>query len=82
MRSARLGGTLSHPLGGRTLLRLSGSSAIVDDQLNDLEDGKVYSGQMAVERALTPTTGVVGSFGLDRQSLKDPGHWTTGWRGK
>jgi hypothetical protein len=81
MRSARAAATLSHPLGSRTLLRMSGSAALVDNQLNDLQDGKTFSGQIGIERALTPTTGVAASFGIDRQSLKDPGYSTTGWRG-
>jgi hypothetical protein len=81
MRSARVAGTASHPLGGRTLLRLSGSAALIDNQRNDLQDGKAYSGQIGIEHALTPTTGIAASFGIDRQSLKDPGYSTTGWRG-
>ena len=80
MRSARLGATLSHPLGGRTLLRLSGSAALIDNQLNDLQDGRSFSGQARIERALGTTTGVAASLGVDRQSLKDAGYSTTGWR--
>jgi len=80
MRSARAAGTLSHPLGGRTLIRLSGSAALVDNQLNDLQDGKTYSGQLGVERALSTTTGIAANFGIDRQSLKDSGYSTTGWQ--
>jgi hypothetical protein len=81
MRSARVAATLSHPLGSRTLLRLSGSAALVDNQINDLQDGKVFSGQVGIEHALSPTTGVAANFGVDRQSLRDPGYATTGWRG-
>jgi outer membrane protein len=81
MRSARVAGVVSHPMGSRTLLRLSGSAALIDNQVNDLQDGKVYSGQVSIERALTPTTGVAARVGLDRQALNDPGYSTTGWRG-
>jgi hypothetical protein len=81
MRSARLAGTWSHPLGSRTLLRFAGSAALVDNQLNDLQDGRTYSGQASIERALSPTTGVVASVGVDRQALRDPGYSTIGWRG-
>lgn len=81
MRSARAAATLSHPLGSRTLLRLSGSAALIDNELNDLQDGKSFSGQVGIERALTPTTGIAANFGIDRESLKDPGYSTTGWRG-
>ena len=80
LRSARVAGTFAHPLGIRTLLRLSSSAALVDNQMNDLQDGKIYSGQIGVERALSPTTGVAATFGVDRQSLRDPGYSTTGWR--
>ena len=81
MRSARVAATVSHPLGRRTLLRLSGSAALVDNQRNDLQDGKDYSAQFGIERALSATTGIAASFGLNRESLKDPGYSTTGWRG-
>lgn len=80
LRSARVGGTFAHQLGIRTLVRVTGSAAIVDNQMNDLQDGKVFSGQVGLERALSPTTGVAASFALDRQSLRDPGYSTMGWR--
>lgn len=80
LRSARTAATLSKPMGSRSLLRLSGSASLVDNQQNDLEDGKVYSGQISLERALTPTLGLALTAGLDRQSLRDPAYSTTGWR--
>src|SRR5206468_5598807 len=46
MRSARVAATMSHPLGSLMLLRLTGSAALVDNQINHLEDGKSYSGQI------------------------------------
>jgi hypothetical protein len=61
-------------------LRINASATLVDNQTNDLQDGKLYSGQLSVERALSPTTGVGLTLGLDRQSLEDPGYSTTGWR--
>ena len=82
MRSGRVAATFSHPLGSRTLLRLSGTAARVDNQMNDLQDGKTYSAQVGIERALTPTLGVAISAGIDRQSLKDAAYSTTGWRGR
>lgn len=81
LRSVRLAGTYSHPLGRRALARLTGSAALVDNQLNDLQDGKTYSAQLEIERALSPTMGVTASLGVDRQSLRDPGYSTLGWRG-
>jgi hypothetical protein len=81
MRSVRAAATLSRPIGSRTVLRLNASAAIVDNQFNDLQDGKAFSGQLSTEHALTASTGVAASFGIDRQSLKDAGYSTTGWRG-
>ncbi|MGN6849186.1 MAG: surface lipoprotein assembly modifier [Sphingomicrobium sp.] len=80
LRSVRTAATYSHPLGRRTLLRLNGNAALLDNQMNDLEDGKSYSGQLDIERALGPTGGIAANFGLDREALKDPGYATTGWR--
>jgi hypothetical protein len=80
MRSARIAATASHPLGSRTLVRLSGSAALVDNQLNDLQDGKAYSVRVGVEHALSPAMGIGGNISLDRQSLRDPGYSTSGWR--
>jgi hypothetical protein len=79
-RSVRIAGDWTRPLGRLTQLRLNASAALVDNQTNDLQDGKLYSGQLSVERALSPTTGVGLTLGLDRQSLEDPGYSTTGWR--
>ena len=80
MRAARLAATVSHPLGSLMLVRLSGSAGLTDNQLNDLQDGKTWSGQVGIERALTPTTGLAASVALDRHSLSDPGYSTTSWR--
>jgi hypothetical protein len=79
-RSARAAATWIRPLGSRTQLRINSSASLIDNQLNDLQDGKGYSGQISVERALSTTTGAALSLGLDRQSLKDPGYSTSGWR--
>jgi len=80
MRSARLAATWTRPLGRLTQLRLTGSAARVDNQLNDLQDGRDFSGKAEVEHALSATSGIALTGSLDRQSLKDPGYSTTGWR--
>ena len=80
LRSARLAGVFSHPLGPRTLLRATASAALIDNRLNDLQDGKSYYGRLQIERSLTPATGLSASLAIDRQALKDPGYATTGWR--
>ncbi len=80
VRSARLGATWTRPLGSRMQLRLTGSAALVDNEFNDLQDGKSYSGEAEIERALSTTTGVGLSLSANRQASKDPGYSTTGWR--
>jgi tetratricopeptide (TPR) repeat protein len=81
VRSARVGATLAKPLGNRMQLRLSGSASLIDNEFNDVQDGKAYSGQIGLERALSATTGIAMTLAIDRQSLKDPGYSATGWRG-
>ena len=85
VRSARIAATWARPLGLRTQVRANGSASIVDNQLNDLQDGTVYSGHVGIERALTATTGLAFTIGGDRQSLKDAGYSTNsrraGWVG-
>ena len=80
MRSVRVGTTVVRPIGRRSQLRLSGTAAIVDNLVNDFQDGKVYAGEFSVERALTETTGIALTGSVARQSLKDAGYSTTGWR--
>jgi hypothetical protein len=79
-RSARLGATWVRPIGKMTQLRLTGAAALVDNQFNDLEDGKTYSGRVEVEHALNATTGVGINALLGREALKDPSYSTKSWR--
>lgn len=80
MRSARMGAVWARPLGTRMQVRLTGTAALIDNQFNDLEDGKSYAGRIELERALSPTTGFGLNFSIDREALNDPGYATTGWR--
>lgn len=80
LRSARIAATFVRPLGIRTQIRVNGSASIVNNQLNDLQDGMVYSGRVGAEHAVTPTTGLAFTVGGDRQGFKDAGYATTGWR--
>jgi hypothetical protein len=79
-RSVRAGLGWVRPLGRRTQLRLNASASVTDNQFNDLQDGKAFQGRVGVERALSATTGVALNLALDRESLRDPGYSTTGWR--
>ena len=80
MRSARLAASVRRPFDGRTQLRLSAAAALLDHRVNDLQDGKSYSVQAGIERALSATTGVAFNLSADRLSAKDPGYSTAGWR--
>jgi len=79
-RLLRLGTAWTRAIGHRSQLRLIGSAALVDNQVNDLEDGRIYAIQGSFEHALTSTTGIALTLGADRQSFRDPGYSTTGWR--
>jgi hypothetical protein len=79
-RSVRAGLGWVRPLGRRTQLRLNASASVTDNQFNDLQDGNAFQGRVGVERALSATTGVALNLALDRQSVRDPGYSTTGWR--
>jgi hypothetical protein len=79
-RSVRAALGWVRPLGRRTQMRLNAVASITDNRFNDLEDGRGYQGHLALERALSATTGVALNLGIDRESLRDPGYSTTGWR--
>jgi hypothetical protein len=80
LRSARIGATWTRQLGSVTQLRVVAAAALVDNRVNDLEDGKTYFGSASVERALSSTTGIALTLGGNRRSLKDPGYSTIAWR--
>ena len=79
-RSVRLGALWTRPLGSRMQIRLNGTAGLIDNKMNDLEDGKSYAGRIELERALSPASGIGLNFSLDREALKDPGYANTGWR--
>jgi hypothetical protein len=79
-RSLRIGASLQKPIGGRSQLDLSAGASMIDNRVNDLEDGRNYSAHLAFEHALSPTTGMVVSMSGERLQARDPGYSTTGWR--
>lgn len=79
-RSARVAGVWSHPVGSRTLLRMTGTAALVDNRLNALQDGRNYAGAVQIERAFTPTTGIAADVSVNREALKSPAYSTWSWR--
>jgi tetratricopeptide (TPR) repeat protein len=80
VRSARLDATWSRPIGARSQLRLSSSAGLIDNQVNDLQDGKFASGQLSFEHALSSTTGIGATLGTDRVSARDAAYSTTNRR--
>ena len=80
LRAARMAAHWSRPLGHRTQVRASGSGALIDNRVNDLQDGRSLSLQLGAEHALSPVTGIAVHAAGDRLFAKDPGYSTTGWR--
>jgi thioredoxin-like negative regulator of GroEL len=80
MRWASVGATWTQPLDRRTQARLSASSALVDNQLSDLHDGKAFSAKLSLERALTTNLGLILSLGGDRQNLEERAYSTKAWK--
>jgi hypothetical protein len=87
MRSARIAASWTRPWDRRTQSKVGGTAARIDNQLNDLQDGRSFSIELALERALSQTSGIAVSLAGERQALKDAGYSTTasrasvgGWR--
>jgi hypothetical protein len=80
LRSARVGATWALPVGRRSMIRTDASIGLTDNRVNDLQDGRTYSGQLKFEHALSSEAGIGFTVGADRQALKDPGYATSGWR--
>jgi hypothetical protein len=59
---------------------MTGLAALVDNRLNDLQDGKNYTGALQLERSFTPTTGLAANLSLSREALKGPSYSTWSWR--
>jgi outer membrane protein len=80
MRSARIGALLSRPIDQRTQVRFGATAAFHNSLFNDLQDGKGYSVQASVERALSPVHGVALTGSGERFLARDDGYSTTAWR--
>jgi len=66
------------PLGPRTAVSGSLSTAKVDNRINDLQDGRSLGASLAVDRALSPRAGVQLSLSAGRFKARDPGYSTRG----
>ena len=79
-RSLRLAVSAVAPIGPVTQLRLDASARHADNRVNDLQDGRGVSAQVALERALSPGLLVAGSLGVDRFKAADAAYSTRSWR--
>lgn len=80
LRSARVRGTWTLPVDRRSQLRMGAGATLTDNLVNDLQDGKRYSGEVAFERALTSTMGAALTLSADREVARDPAYSTRSWR--
>lgn len=63
-----------HPLGRKAQLRGTASVALVDNRLNQIQDGQTYSASLSYERALSNRAGVGVTLSVERQAMRDPGY--------
>ena len=80
LRSARVKGTWTLPVDRRSQLRIGASATLNDNQQNDLQDGKRFSGEIAFERAFSASMGAALTLSADREVARDPAYSTRGWR--
>jgi hypothetical protein len=79
-RSARAKGTWTLPVDRQSQLRIGASATLTDNLVNDLQDGKRFSGEIAFERALSSTMGASLTLAADRELARDPAYSTRSWR--
>lgn len=79
-RSVRLGVSAARPVGRTSQLRFTGTASLVDNRINQLEDGKNFSGELSFEHAFSATTGGSLSLSALRESLNESAYSTTSWR--
>ena len=80
LRSARVKGTWTLPVDRRSQLRVGASATLNDNRVNDLQDGKGFSGEIAFERALSASMGAALTLSGDREITRDAAYSTRGWR--
>jgi len=75
-RGFRLAGSATRPVGPVSQIRIDAGYRTVDNRLNDLQDGHGFSARLRYERALSPTTLVSTSIGVDRFKAQDDAYST------
>lgn len=78
-RSVRFGASIARPVDSVSQARLEVGARLVDNQLNDLQDGRGLTLQARYERALSPRTIVSLAVGRDRFSAHDDAYSTRSW---
>lgn len=79
-RGMRLAGAASVPIDAVSRARLDVGTRLVDNRLNDLQDGKGLSARLRYERALGPALIVAASLGADRFKARDDAYSTKSWQ--
>lgn len=80
-RSLRIAAGLTRSVGPATQVRFDGASRWVDNRFNDLQDGRGVGALARIEHAISPTTLLSTSIGVDRFRAKDDAYSTTSWNG-
>lgn len=75
-RGFRLAGSATRPVGPVSQIRIDTGYRTVDNRLNDLQDGHGLSTRLRYERALSPTTLISTSIGVDRFKAQDQAYST------
>lgn len=71
-RSATFSVNYLHPIGRTAQLRATFGLGLVDNRLNDLQDGQSYSASLGFDQALSSRAGIGIGLAVDRQALRDP----------
>jgi len=76
LRGFRFAGSATRPVGPVSQIRIDAGYRMVDNRLNDLQDGRGLSARLRYERALSPTTLIATSIGVDRFKARDDAYST------
>ncbi len=80
-RSIRLAGSVIAPVNAVSQARLDVVSRLIDNRLNDLQDGRGLAARLRYERALSPRLLVSAHAGADRFWAEDAAYSTRSWSG-
>jgi hypothetical protein len=75
-RGGRIAGSATRPVGPTSQVRIDAGFRTVNNRLNNLQDGYGLSARIRYERALSPTTLISTSIGVDRFKATDDAYST------